>query len=107
MKNKITQVLKLTEKDVLKYRLEIDEIDVDERERVLAESVIKITRLFENKKIDQFQLVLLQEINGLHNILYKNPNLETLVQQKIIFALKYFLEGNDDIPDDLPGISLY
>ncbi len=25
------------------------------------------------------------------------------MQQKIVFALKYFVKGQDDIPDDIPG----
>lgn len=74
------------------------------KDRVLTETFIKITKLFENKKLDQFQLVLVQEINGLYNILKNRPTLEELVQQKIIFALKYFLKGQDNIPDDIPGI---
>ena len=96
--------VQLTEQDKKKYRQEIDEIDLNEKDRVLTESVIKITKLFEMKKLDQFQLVLMQEINGLYNILKSTSNLEELVQQKIIFALKYFLKNHDDIPDDIPGI---
>lgn len=96
--------LRLTEQDIQKYRKKIDEIDLSDKDRVLMETFIKITKLFENKKLDKFQLVLVQEINGLYNILKSTPNLEELVQQKIIFALKYFIKGQDDIPDDIPGI---
>ncbi len=98
--------MQLTEQDIQKYRKEIDEIDLSNKERVLTETLVKITKLFNNKKLDQFQLVLMQEINGLNNILKSMPNLEELVQQKIVFALKYFLKGQDDIPDDIPGIGL-
>ncbi len=96
--------MQLTEQDIQKYRKKIDEIDLSDKDRVLMETFIKITKLFENKKLDKFQLVLVQEINGLYNILKSTPNLEELVQQKIIFALKYFIKGQDDIPDDIPGI---
>lgn len=96
--------LQLTQQDIQKYRKEIDEIDLSDKDSVLMETFIKITKLFENKKLDKFQLVLVQEINGLYNIFKSTPNLEELVQQKIIFALKYFIKGQDDIPDDIPGI---
>lgn len=96
--------LQLTEQDIQKYRKEIDEIDLSNKDRVLSETFIKITKLFEHKKLDQLQLILVQEINGLYNILKSTPNLEELVQQKIIFALKYFLTGQDDIPDDIPVV---
>ncbi len=96
--------LKLTENDIKKYRLEIENIDINEKDEILVKAFVKITKLFENKKLDQFQLILAQEINSLHSVLQRTPNLEQLVQQKIIFALKYFLKGQDDIPDDIPGI---
>lgn len=96
--------MQLTEQDIQKYRKKIDEIDLSDKDRVLMETFIKITKLFENKKLDKFQLVLVHEINGLYNILKSTPNLEELVQQKIIFALKYFVKGQDEIPDDIPGI---
>ena len=96
--------LQLTEQDIQKYRKEIDEIDLSNKDRVLTETIIKITRLFENKKLDEFGLVLAQEINGLYNILKNTQNLEKLVQKKIIFALKYFIDGQDDIPDNIPAI---
>lgn len=96
--------LKLTEKDIKKYRLEIDNIDISEKDEILVEAFVKITKLFENKKLDQFQLILAQEINSLHNVLQRSSNLEQLVQKKIIFALKYFIKDQDDIPDDIPGL---
>ena len=96
--------LQLTEEDINKYRKIIDEIDLSEKDNIMPEAIIKITKLFENKKLSQIQLVLVQEINSLYNILNTNPNLEKLVQQKIIFAIKYFLKGQDDIPDDIPEI---
>ncbi len=96
--------LQLTQKDIEKYRKIIDKIDLSEKDRILTEAIIKITKLFENKKLSQFQLILAQEINALYNILRTNPHLEQLVQQKIIFAINYFLNEQDDIPDDIPEI---
>ncbi len=96
--------LQLTEKDIQIYRKEIDKIDLKEKDKILNESIFKITKLFENKRLDQFQLIMIKEINALHNILRNTPNLEDLVQQKIIFALKYFLKSHDEIPDDIPEI---
>jgi len=96
--------IQLVEKDIKKYQKEIDEINLNDKEEILNRSIVKIHLLLQSPNIDQFQVVLVQEINTLYNLLKNNPNLETSVQQKIIFALKYFLKGNDDIPDDLPGV---
>ncbi len=96
--------MQLTEQDIQKYRKEIDEVNLNSKDNVLMKTYIKITKLLENKNLDQFKLILVQEINGLYNILKSRPNLEELVQQKIIFALNYFLTSQDDIPDDIPKI---
>ena len=98
------KVMQLTKNDINKYRIEIDEIDLKEKDDILNKSLIKINSLLGNAKLDQFQIILVQEINALYNILRTNPNLEISIQQKIIFALKYFLQGQDDIPDDIPGV---
>lgn len=96
--------LQLTEKDIIKYREEIDSIDLNEKNNILSRSLIKLNSLLKNTKLDQFQLVLIQELNILYNILNTTENLETSIQQKIIFALKYFLKSEDDIPDEIPGV---
>ncbi len=96
--------MQLTKEDINKYRIEIDEIDLKEKDYILKNSLFKINGLLANTKLDQFQIILVQEINALHNILRTNPNLEISIQQKILFALKYFLQGQDDIPDDIPGV---
>ena len=96
--------IQLVDKDIIKYQKEIDNIDLKDKADILSRSIVKINLLLQNPNIDQFQVVLLQEVNTLYNLLNSNPNLETSIQQKILFALKYFLQGNDDIPDDLPGV---
>ena len=98
------KVMHLTKNDINKYRIEIDEIDLKEKDNVIKSSQLKINGLLENTKLDQFQIILVQEINALHTILRTNPNLEISIQQKILFALKYFLQSQDDIPDDIPGV---
>ena len=100
----MTNNLKLTETDIKKYRQEIDEIDINEKEEILDEAFRKITKLLENQNLGKFQLLLIQEINALYNTIRTNNNLEQLVQQKIIFALRYFIKDQDDIPDDIQGI---
>jgi len=100
----MTNNLKLTETDIKKYRQEIDEIDINDKEEILTEAFNKITKLLENQNLGKFQLLLIQEINALYNTIRTNNNLEQLVQQKIIFALRYFIKDQDDIPDDIQGI---
>jgi len=97
-------VPKLTENDIRKYRQEIDKVDLNEKIDILHRSEIKLNNMLNHPDVDNFQFVLVQEINILHIMLKTNPNLEKSIQQKIIFALKYFLLGEDDIPDNIPGM---
>lgn len=97
-------VPQLTEKDIRKYRKEIDKVNLSEKNDILQKSEIKLNNMLNHPDVDNFQFVLVQEINILHIMLKTNPNLEEPIQQKIIFALKYFLLGEDDIPDDIPGV---
>lgn len=99
--------MQLTKTDIDKYQQEIDNIDLADKSDILSKSLLKINLLIKNQNLDQFQLILVQELGALHNILSNSPNLETSVQQKILFALKYFLKGEDDIPDDIPGIGFF
>ena len=96
--------IQLVEKDIVRYQKEIDAIELDKKEDILNRSIVKINILLQNPKLDQFQIVLVQEINILYNLLKNNPNLETSIQQKILFALEYFLQGDDDIPDEIPNV---
>jgi len=96
--------MKLTESDVDKYRIEIDNIDLLAKDDILQKAQIKLNSLLGNTNLDQFKIILIQEVNALHNILKTTPNLEISVQQKILFALKYFSQDQDDIPDEIPGI---
>ena len=96
--------IQLVEKDIQKYQKEIDTIEITKKDDILNRSILKINILLQNPDMDQFQIVLVQEINILYNLLKNNPNLETSIQQKILFALEYFLQGDDDIPDEIPNV---
>ncbi len=96
--------IQLTAADIKKYRQEIDNTNINDKEKIIDETIRKLSNLYENKKLDQLQSILVQKINGLYSILSNTPNLEDLVQQKILFTLKYFLKGQDEIPDNIPEI---
>ncbi len=99
--------LQLTKSDIAKYRQEIKELDLSDKSEILEKALSKINTMINNPKLDQFQLILIQELSNLHNILIKTPHLEKSVQQKMVFALQYFLKGEDDIPDEIPGVGFF
>lgn len=98
--------LHLTEDDKKRYQIEIDEIDLDIKERLLNDAPEKINRLLKKPDLTEFQVSLLKDITILYTILKTLPNLDENMQRKIMFALKYFEDSDDEIPDDIPGIGL-
>ncbi|MEE9189798.1 MAG: YkvA family protein [Candidatus Neomarinimicrobiota bacterium] len=98
--------LHLTEDDKKRYQIEIDEIDLDIKKRLLNDAPEKITGLLKKPDLTEFQVSLLKDITILYTILKTLPNLDENMQRKIMFALKYFEDSDDEIPDDIPGIGL-
>ena len=96
--------VQLTEKDKERYRNDIKVIDLSIKDKVLSESTVKLNTLMKIKTSDPYRIAVIQEIYALNNILRSTPNLETSIQQKILFALQYFAQGTDEIPDNIPGI---
>jgi uncharacterized membrane protein YkvA (DUF1232 family) len=98
--------VQLTEEDKKRYQVEIDDIDLDIKDQLLNDAPEKINELLKKPGLTEFQVSLLKEITILFTILKTLPNLEKNMQRKIMFALKYFEDRDDEIPDELPGIGL-
>lgn len=96
--------IQLTEKDIERYRNDIKVIDLSIKEKVLSESLVKLNMLMKIKSADPYKIAVIQEVYALNNILRSSPNLETSIQQKILFALQYFTQSEDEIPDEIPVI---
>lgn len=98
--------IQLTEEDKKRYQVEIDDIDLDIKDQLLNDAPEIINGLLKKPDLTEFQVSLLKEITILYSILKTLPNLEKNMQRKIMFALKYFEDRDDEIPDELPGIGL-
>jgi uncharacterized membrane protein YkvA (DUF1232 family) len=98
--------VQLTEEDKKRYQVEIDNIDLDIKDQLLNNAPEKINGLLKKPDLTEFQVSLLKDITILYTILKTLPNLDEKIQRKIMFALKYFEDTDDDIPDEVPGIGL-
>ena len=97
---------KLTQEDKVKYEKRISEIDLNDIPMVLKEIPQKIEKLVSHPSLLDYQINLVTDISKLVSILRDLPDLKNSVQKRIIFALEYFLEEYDEIPDCLPQIGL-
>jgi uncharacterized membrane protein YkvA (DUF1232 family) len=98
--------LQLTSEDKARYEKRIAEIDLDDIPKVTRDIPEKIERLIAAPGLMDFQIVLVSDISKLLNVLLELPTESIMLKKRILFALEYFLEEQDEIPDDSPQIGL-
>ena len=96
--------IQLTEKDKARYRKEIEQVDLEIEKEVLSRVPDKLELLIGSSHLDNAQLQLVQDVAKLYQFLSTYPIQSTELRQKILFALQYFVDPDDDIPDSIPKI---
>ena len=103
---KPTDQLQLTEADKERYEKRISEIDLVNMSIVISDIPKKIERLVSNPNLLDYQIALVTDISKLLNVLVNLPDESVHLKKRILFALEYFLEEEDEIPDNSPQIGL-
>ena len=98
--------LQLTDADKARYEKRIEEIDLNDIPMVAKSIPEKIERLIADPDLLDYQIALVSDISKLLNVLLELPKESILLKKRILFALEYFLEEKDEIPDDSPQIGL-
>ena len=98
--------LELTDADKARYEQRISKIDLNDIPQVIRDIPKKIDRLISNPDLLDYQLALVSDISKLLSLLKDVPELNDDLKRRIVFALEYFLEEQDEIPDDSPDIGL-
>ena len=98
--------LELTDADKARYEQRIAKIDLNDIPQVIRDIPKKIDRLISNPDLLDYQLALVSDISKLLNLLKDIHELNDDLKRRIVFALEYFLEEQDEIPDDSPDIGL-
>ena len=98
--------LQLTAEDKARYEKCISEIDLNDIPMVLKEVPKKIESLVSHSNLFDYQVILVSDISKLLSILKDLPELNEDLKKRIVFALEYFLEELDEIPDSSPLIGL-
>ena len=62
----------------------------------------KIQRILNRGSLNKAEIILIEDMGKLSCILKENLDLPKLVIQKILFAMSYFIDENDEIPDIIP-----
>jgi len=94
----------LTAQDKQKYIEQIETIDLSTKQDILEKVPSKLNLLSEKKDINVFEAEVLEGVSILYSLLKTRPEINEMVQKKIIFALNYFIESKDEVPDSYEGI---
>ena len=103
MKN-ISNLFQLTEKDKDQYKKLIDNIDLDTSHDVIGMLNTKVDRLIASDQLNDIEVDLIKNVSVLVSIYQTYPDLTDSIRKRILFAISYFCDEDDDIPDIVPEI---
>ena len=100
----ISKIFELTDEDKAKYQLMIDNIDLSKSSEIINTLNSKLDNLIDLKKLNSIETDLIKNVSVLLNIYQTYPDLTDSIKRRIIFAISYFCNSDDDIPDIVPEI---
>ena len=100
----ISKIFQLTEEDKAEYKLLIDKIDLNDASKIIDMLNSKLDTMVTSKSLNSIETDLIKYVSVLLNIYQTYPDLTDSIKRRILFALSYFCDSNDDIPDVVPEI---
>ena len=96
------KLFKLTNHDKLHYRNLIK--NIDPKHRVFIVNILrkKIQKILDCDSLNSVEVKLIKNIAKLNYILESNPALSSELVKKILFAMSYVIDEDDEIPDIIP-----
>ena len=92
----------LTQEDKLNYLDQINKFDLSRKNELMKSVPEKLQTLLQNGTLNSIQVQLINDLVHLFKLLEDNPNMDEDIQKKILFALDYFSNVDDEIPDSIP-----
>ena len=100
----ISKIFQLTEEDKAHYLTLIDKIDLNKSSEIIQSLNLKLDDLVSSKKLNTIETDLIKNVSVLLSIYQTYPDLTDSIKKRIIFAITYFCDSDDDIPDIVPHI---
>ena len=104
--NSKENIVTLTQEDKVKYLNQIYEFDLSKKTELMKSIPEKLNDLIQKDTLNSIQVQLINDLVQLYNLLEDNPNMDEDIQKKILFALDYFSNVDDEIPDSIPVFGL-
>jgi len=96
------KLFKLTDEDKANYNELIEKIDLKRKNEILDIIGPKIISMMEEGDLNAVEVNLLNEISDLLGIMELYPSLPIKSIKRILFAISYFCDEDDEIPDIIP-----
>ena len=96
------KIFTLNDQDKLRYLNLIEKINPDNKYEIIKVLGQKIQLLLDEKKINSIEIELINDMSNFVDVLEQYPNLPENIVKKILFAMSYFIDDNDEIPDVIP-----
>ena len=100
----ISKIFQLTEEDKAEYQQLINKIDLNDASKIIDMLNSKLDTMTTAKRLNSIETDLIKYVSVLLNIYQTYPDLTDSIKRRILFALSYFCDSNDDIPDIVPEI---
>ena len=98
------KLFKISEKDKVHYKKLINKIDISNKGQLIEVLGKKIQKIINKEKMNMLEADLIEKMAHLLSILDKFTSLPSGTIKKILFAMSYFIDENDDIPDFIPDL---
>ena len=94
---------KLTSADIDKTENMIANFDLSREQQILSVIPQKLESLLQIE-MNEFMVELISDVSKLYNVIMSLPNLNDEIKRSILYALEYFINKDDDIPDEIPEL---
>ena len=96
------KLFQLTDEDKTHYQEMINQIDTSHQKSIIKVLGIKIQTMLDEGHLNSVEVELIEDVARLVEILELYPKMPEPIIKKILFALSYFIDENDEIPDVIP-----
>lgn len=94
-------IFNLTKEDIDRYQKLIKKFPLRSEEKILNQIPRKLEAILKRKKYSSFILELIGNVELLYLAIIEGKPVSKEIKRKILFALNYFIEEEDEIPDNL------
>ena len=96
------KLFNLNEQDKLRYLKLIKKINPKHKDDIILVLGEKIQDLLNEKNLNSIEIDLINHMSHFVQILETYKNIPKNITKKILFAMSYFIDDEDEIPDIIP-----